>query len=123
MGPRRYGAADVVSGLREHPVGKARAQVVRLAAADRVLYDFGPALDRQQDRLLDLQAGRDVLVYRFEVPRELQPPRDGHRVFTLRGDRLAPAQIAGPDIVGIPIATTAVSWIKDIQPQRVTMTT
>lgn len=88
--PRVDRAADTASGLREHLIGKARAEVAKLAAARCDWYDFTAELHRQQDRLLDLASGLDVTVYRHELPREHQPPRDGTVAYTLHGDRLTP---------------------------------
>ena len=85
---RRIDTEGERHGLREHLIAKTRMAVVKLETADTDIYDFTPELRRQQDRLLDLQAGRGVLVYRFEIPRELQPLRDGTHVYTLHGDRL-----------------------------------
>lgn len=83
----------VVVGLREHLAASCRAIIGKLEhATDTELYDFTVELDRQRDRLIDIQTGRDVLVYRFEVPESMQPPRDHQHVFTLRGDWLVPAE-------------------------------
>ena len=50
-------------------------------------------MKRLRERLDDLKNGNDVLVYRFEIPHDLQPPReDGVIVYTLRGDRLVAAE-------------------------------
>lgn len=87
-------AVDVVSGLREHLIGKARAEVARLAAADSDWYDFTADLDRQRRRLAALMAGEDVPVERCDLPRELHPPHLDTRHFTLRGDRLVDARNA-----------------------------
>ena len=57
--------------------------------ADADWCDFAAERERQDDRLLDLLAGRNVLVYRFEIPADLQPPQDGTRIYTLRSDRLS----------------------------------
>ena len=77
----------VVVGLRERLIERARAQVVRLEAADTDMYDFSAEVARQRRRLDDLLDGADVLVYRHELG-EFAPPRDGQHVYTLRGDRL-----------------------------------
>jgi hypothetical protein len=36
--------------------------------------------------------GADVTVYRFEMPADMQPPRDGKHIYTWRGDKLVPAE-------------------------------
>ena len=89
--PRAEHDPTVVTGLREHLIGKAQANVRRLGATEYDLYDFSPELRRQRLRVDELLDGADVTVYRFEIPRELQPPRDGQHVYTLHGDRLTPA--------------------------------
>lgn len=90
---RKIGAdPNLVVGLREHLAARCRATIAKLAhATDTGLYDFSADLERQRDRLIDLQTGRDVLAYRFELG-DFAPPRDGRHVFTLRGDRLVPAE-------------------------------
>lgn len=85
-------AAAVVTGLREHLIVKARAQVARLTSARSDWYDFTADLQRERDRMDALLDGADVLVYRHEIPAEWQPPRDGTIVYTLTGDRLVPYQ-------------------------------
>lgn len=87
--PRAEHDPTVVSGLREHLIATARANVVKLESAEPDLYDFSPDLRCQRQRVDELLDGADVLVYRFEIPRELQPPRDdGQHAYRLRGDRL-----------------------------------
>jgi hypothetical protein len=90
--PRADRDINVVVGLREHLIAKARRQVGRLEDADSDLYDFTTDLTWQRKRLADLEADADVLVYRYEIPREVQPPRNGVHIFTLRGDKLMPAE-------------------------------
>jgi hypothetical protein len=90
--PRAERGINVVVGLREYLAERVRRQVGRLEDADTDLYDFGVDLRWQRKRLEDLEAGRDVLVYRFEIPREAQPPRNGVHLLTLRGDKLIPAE-------------------------------
>jgi hypothetical protein len=81
-----------VAGLREHLTKQARDLVVRLEAAHPG-YGFGAEVRRLRQRLDDLLDGNNVLVYTFEVPADMQPPRDdGQHVYTLRGDRLVPAE-------------------------------
>ncbi|BBX70100.1 hypothetical protein [Mycolicibacterium psychrotolerans] len=84
--------AEVVSGLREHLIAQARAQVTRLDAAACDWYDFGGERQRQRDRIDALLDGRDVTVYRHELPREHQPRRDGTMRYTLHGHRLIPTR-------------------------------
>jgi len=62
--------------------------------SDGELFPYrGAELKRLRERLDDLKNGNDVLVYRFEIPHDLQLPReDGVIVYTLRGDRLITAQ-------------------------------
>jgi hypothetical protein len=90
--PRAEHDPAVVTGLRATLIVKARAEVVRLATADSDVYDFSAELQRQRDRVDALLEGRDVTVYRFEIPGEHQPPRDGTVRYTLRGDRLVASQ-------------------------------
>lgn len=82
--------AAVVTGLREFLIGKARAQVARLADAKCDWYSFAADLQRQRDRMNALVDGDDVLVYRHEIPAEWQLPRDGTIVYTVTVDRLVP---------------------------------
>jgi hypothetical protein len=85
---RRIGTGTVV-GLREHLTEKCADLLAKLTRFD----GFGADVDRLRDRLIDLRAGRDILVYRFEIPADMQPPRsDGQHVYTLRGDRLITAE-------------------------------
>ncbi|UXA19819.1 hypothetical protein [Mycobacterium sp. SMC-4] len=91
--PRADRDPAVAHGLREHLIGKVRAEVARLAAAECDWYNFGPELQRQRDRVDALLDGADVTaVYRHELPPEHTPPRDGTIVYTLRGDRLIHAR-------------------------------
>lgn len=81
-----------VAGLREHLTKQVRDVLVRLEAA-RTGWGYGAEIRRLRKRLDDLLDGNDVLVYRFEIPPEQQPPRsDGQHVYTLSGDRLMPAE-------------------------------
>jgi hypothetical protein len=81
-----------VSGLRDHLTKQARDVLVRLDNA-APHYGFGADARRVRQRLDDLLDGADVLVYRHEILANLQPPReDGQHVYTLRGDRLVPAE-------------------------------
>ncbi|MGO8938386.1 MAG: hypothetical protein ACLQLO_15125 [Mycobacterium sp.] len=83
---------DVKTGLREHLIKQARGVLVRLESADP-RFGFGAEVKRLRRRLDDLLDGADVLVYRFEIPADMQPPRsDGQHVYTLRGDRLVTAE-------------------------------
>lgn len=87
-------AAAVVTGLREHLIVKARAQVARLTNTRSDWYDFAADLQRERDRMDALLDGADVLVYRHEIPPDLAPPRDGTIVYTLHGERLV-SHVAG----------------------------
>lgn len=79
-------------GLRDHLAAECKSVIHRLShATNTELYDFTVELDRQRDRLIDIETGRDVLVYRFELG-EYAPPRDDQHVFTLRGETLLPAE-------------------------------
>lgn len=80
--------------IRDHLIAKCRNEIEReIAASERIgWYDFAAELDRLRDRLLDLQANREVTVYWHELPRDLRPPRYGTMRYTLTGDRLAPAR-------------------------------
>jgi hypothetical protein len=62
--------------------------------SDAELFPYrGAELKRLQQRLDDLNNGRDVLVYLHEIPRAMQPARDGHTiVYTLRGGTLVTAE-------------------------------
>jgi hypothetical protein len=73
-------------------IERARAEVRRSESADTVVYDFSAEIARQRRRVDDLLDGADVLVYRHEIHANMEPPRDGQHVFTLRGDRLVPAE-------------------------------
>jgi hypothetical protein len=85
---RRIDTGTVV-GLREHLIERNADLLAKLTRFD----GFGADVDRLRDRLIDLRAGRDILVYRFEIPADMQPPRsDGQHVYTLRGDRLITAE-------------------------------
>jgi hypothetical protein len=89
---RRIETDGVVVGLRDHLTKAARDLLVRLEAADTG-YGFRADIARLRHRLDDLLDGNDVLVYRHEIPADQQPPRsDGQHVYTLRDDRLIPAQ-------------------------------
>ena len=69
--------------------------LARFVESDAEAFPYkGKELARLRQRLDDLTNGRDVLVYRHEVPAEMTPPRDGRNtiVFTLRGDRLVDAE-------------------------------
>jgi hypothetical protein len=66
--------------------------MARFVESDADLFPYrGAELRRLRKRLDDLTNGRDILVYRFEIPADMQPPRDGQHVYTLRGDRLVTA--------------------------------
>jgi hypothetical protein len=80
--------------LREHLAARCRDLIDRLShSTESELYNFSAERSRLRDRLIDIETGRDVTVYRHEIPHEWQPPReDGRIVFTLRGDRLIEAQ-------------------------------
>jgi hypothetical protein len=81
-----------VVGLRDYLTKQARDLLVRLEAADPH-YGFGAEVRRLRKRVNDLLDGADILVYRFELPADMEPPRtDGQHVYTLRGDRLVPAE-------------------------------
>lgn len=79
----------VVTGLREHLIVQSRARVKRLTATACDFYDFSADLQRERNRLDALLDGDDVTVYRFEIPADHAPPRDGTIVYTLTGDRLS----------------------------------
>ena len=83
-----------VAGLRDHLAARCRDLIDRLShSTETELYNFSAERDRLRDRLVDIETGRAVLVYRHEIPTEMQPPReDGRIVFTLRGDRLVAAE-------------------------------
>lgn len=83
--------ADTGPQLRAHLAAKCRATIPRLTDSTG-FYDFSAELDRHRDRLIDIETGRDLLVYRFEIPADVAPPGDGQHVFTLRGNRLVPAE-------------------------------
>jgi hypothetical protein len=91
--PRAEHDPNLVAGLRDHLAAKCRALIDKLSHATVCeLYDFSVECDRQRDRLIDIQTGADVLVYRHEIPRDMQPPRaDGEMVYTLHDDRLVSA--------------------------------
>jgi hypothetical protein len=82
-----------VIGLRHQLAAKCRTTLARLEHSTQAeLYDFSVELDRLRDRLIDIMAGRDVFVYRFEIPHYMQTLRtDGQMVYTLRGDTLMAA--------------------------------
>jgi hypothetical protein len=87
---------NTVPGLRDHLIERCMKLMARLVESDADLFPYrGKELKRLQSRLDDLTNGRDVLVYRHEIPADMQPPRDdtGRIVFTLRGDRLIEAQL------------------------------
>ena len=85
---------DTVTGLRDHLADKCAHMLARFVESDGELFPYrGAELKRLQSRLDDLKNGNDVLVYRFEIPADMQPPReDGVIVFTLRGETLLPAE-------------------------------
>jgi hypothetical protein len=57
-----------VIGLREHLAARCRATITKLEhSTECELYDFHPELERQRDRFIDIETGRDVLVYRHEI--------------------------------------------------------
>jgi hypothetical protein len=68
--------------------------MARFVESDGELFPYrGAELSRLRKRLDDLNNGHDILVYRFEIPADMQPPReDGRIVYTLRGDRLVTAE-------------------------------
>jgi hypothetical protein len=68
--------------------------LARFVESDADLFPYrGTELARLQSRLDDLKNGRDVLVYRHEIPAQYAPHReDGRIVFTLSGDRLVAAE-------------------------------
>jgi hypothetical protein len=83
-----------VTRLRDHLTQWCAELLARFAQSDAELFPCrGAEVRRLRKRLDDLKNGRDILVYRFEVPAELQPPRTDEpiHVFTLRGDRLVTA--------------------------------
>jgi hypothetical protein len=71
---RRIDTDGVVVGLREHLTKQARELLVRMDDADPH-YGFGAEVRRLRKRIDDLLDGADVLVYRFEISAEMQPPR------------------------------------------------
>lgn len=85
---------DTVIGLREHLAEKCAELLVRFVESDGELFPYrGAEMKRLRERLDDLKNNRDVLVYRHEIPADMQPPRtDGQHVYTLRGDRLVTAE-------------------------------
>jgi hypothetical protein len=79
-------------GCGEHLTKRARDIIVQLESADPH-YGFGAEVARLRKRVDDLLDGADVLVYRHEIPADMQPPRtDGQHIYTLRGDRLVTAE-------------------------------
>jgi hypothetical protein len=84
----------VVVGLREHLAARCRATIAKLEhSTECELYDFSAERNRPCDRLIDIMSGADVTpVYLHEIPRDMLPLRDGRMVYTLRGDRLVPAE-------------------------------
>lgn len=83
---------NLVVGLRAHLTKTARDLIVRLERADRH-HGFTADIDRLRQRVNDLLGDADVLVYRHEIPADMQPPRtDGQHVYTLHGDSLRPAR-------------------------------
>jgi hypothetical protein len=93
MGARPIGDTTV-AGLREHLAERCVKMLTRMVDTDGDLFPYrGAELKRLRQRLDDLRNNRDILLYRFEIPTHMQPPRNGHRhVFTLRGDRLIDAE-------------------------------
>lgn len=84
-------ATDVKAGLRDHLTEQCAIMLARMSQAEGFPYR-GAEVERLRDRLIDLKAGRDILVYRFEIPADMQPPRDDRQhIYTLRGDRLITA--------------------------------
>jgi hypothetical protein len=80
--------SDTVTGLREYLTQRCADLLARFTDEG-----CGAEVRRLRGRLDDLTNNRDVLVYRFELPADQQPPRaDGQHIYTLRGDRLIPAQ-------------------------------
>jgi hypothetical protein len=78
-----------VTGLREHLASRCRAAIDKLTHATECdMYDFSRETDRLRDRLIDIETGRDVTVYRFELGKYAPPREDNQHVYTLRGDRL-----------------------------------
>ena len=64
-------------------------------------YGFGAEVRRLRKRIDDMLDGSDVLVYRHEIPADMQPPRtDGQMVYTLRGDTLVPAEYERVSVSG-----------------------
>lgn len=86
-----YDSGLTVTGIRATLIDTARATLARLTAGRVDWYDFGDDHDRQRAHLEALTAGDDVLVYRFELPRDVQP-LDHRHAYTLRADRLVPAE-------------------------------
>jgi hypothetical protein len=81
-----------VTGLREHLASRCRATIDKLPhATECEIYDFTRERDRLCDRLIDIETGRDVTVYRFELGEYAQPREDGQHVYILRGDPLVTA--------------------------------
>ena len=79
--------------MRDHLAQRCRDLIDKLThSTEFEIYNFCAERDRLRDRLIDIETGREVTVYRFEIPADMQPPReDGEHVYTLRGDRLVPA--------------------------------
>jgi len=94
-------------GMLQHLASRCRGTIDKLTdSTECEIYNFSAERDRLCDRLIDIETGRDVTVYRFEIPAEMQPPReDGRHVYTLRSDRLVPAEYQ-----------RVVSYVQDISP-------
>lgn len=91
MGARLIGTGT--AGLRDHLADRTADLMARFVESDGELFPYrGTELKRLHTRLDDLNNGRDVLVYRHEIPADMQPAReDGRIVFTLTGDKLITA--------------------------------
>jgi hypothetical protein len=82
-----------VTGLREHLAGKCAELLARFVESDGELFPYrGAEIKRLQQRLDDLNARRDLLVYRFELGDYAPPREDGQHIYTIRGDRLVTAE-------------------------------
>jgi hypothetical protein len=82
-----------VTGLREHLTEKCGELLARFTQSEDRFGLRGAEVRRLRKRLDDLKNGEDILVYRFEIPAAMQPPRsDGQHIYTLRGDRLVTAE-------------------------------
>jgi hypothetical protein len=85
---RRIGAQPIeVAGVRGAVIAKFQRRIDRLPESSEV-YDFTAERDQLLARIAGLEAGEDVEVQGWEIPRELRPASG--KVFRLTGDQLVP---------------------------------